>query len=157
MNILTKILMSFDKDFKIIKEQSTEFKVAFFSVASPILAFIYGYYYFKQRFWIVCIILAFSAYVVSVVYFPWATSLKLNMIFCIAYLVGSYPFEIKRRGLWFMKGYIGLIIIISPLYVLPSIPEQGIDYILSGIIIALGQYILWCGHRPEKLIVKHNY
>lgn len=137
---------------ELIKAQSIQYQITLITLVSPIIAFIYGYKHFKLRFFIVATILSVVAYFISLIFLPWIAILKLNMIFCLAYLMGSYPFVIKKIWLYACKGYCALALLASPFYVLSSIPDDVINYLFSFVVVVLSQYLLWCGKRPVKLM-----
>jgi hypothetical protein len=151
MNIINSTIKEFKQKLALIKVRPAEYIITLIALISPIIAFMYGYKYLQRRFFIVATILAIVAYLLSLSLLSWGVILKLNMIFCISYLMGSYPFKIKKFWLYFCKVYCCLAMLASPLYVLSNIPEDIIAYVFSAVIIILSQYLLWCGARPEKL------
>ncbi|GAA6173930.1 hypothetical protein NBRC116592_36000 [Colwellia sp. KU-HH00111] len=148
------MLKSSKQEFKemaeLIKAQTIQNQITLNILISPVIAFIYGYKQLNKRFFAIAFILAIVVYFMSLVFYPWAAILKLNTVFCIAYLMGSYPFVIKILWFYIIKGYIGLIMVVSPLYILSDIPESNLEYLFSFIIIVLSQYLLWYGKRPVK-------
>lgn len=133
------------KNIDRVNEQPTEYKVALFTLISPIVAFIYGYKYLKFRYLIVASILAFITYFISILFFSWDGILKLNMICCISYLIGVYPFKLNKILMLFIKGYVSFAIFLSPIYVINTWPSSILGGGVSLSLIILSQYLIWFG------------